>query len=236
MSSPAASSIERIEQLARELDAWGCTPDEIAVVRHDQGLALPRSYETFLRHLGRDGGGLFGGTAVCYPEIVGLRRAAVQVLDEYRQWKTGCEVFVLPEDAVVISMHQGYAFQFVRASLGDDPPVEWWAEGTQHPEQPSIDAASIAEWLEAEASSSVLPPEQRRSHRLATQAGRRRSFERERCPSCGGELVWGALVYFAAGDPNSGREQARALCQGEGRSYWRWADESRTPLRPVVGA
>ena len=139
---------DEIAALAARLDAIGCTDDEIDRVRVDQGGDLPRSVECFLRWLGRDVGGLFGGSEVGYPHVLGMKDAARQILDAYRADHVG--VFQLPDDAVVISMHQGYAFEFVRCSSGENPPVEWWAEGTTHPRHPGLGHASIAEWLRAE--------------------------------------------------------------------------------------
>lgn len=46
------SVIARIERLATQLDAWGCSPDEIDAIRRDQGVELPASYDAFLRFLG----------------------------------------------------------------------------------------------------------------------------------------------------------------------------------------
>jgi hypothetical protein len=138
----------RVEAIARRLGALGCSQGQIDAVQRDQGLPLSRSYEAFLRFLGRDAGGLFVGTDVTYPEVLGLREAAIDILDRYREWKPDCDVFRLPADAVVIEMHQGYVFLFVRSSLGDDPPVELWMEGSDHPERPKVLFASVADWLE----------------------------------------------------------------------------------------
>lgn len=235
------SATARIERLAKRLDAWGCTPEEIDAIRRDQGVELPASYEAFLRFLGRDGGGLMGGTDVCYGETFGIRHAAITLLDGEReerieQGESNPEVFRLPDDAVVISMHQGYAFEFVRASLGDDPPVEWWAEGSGSVAHSTVGATSIADWLESNANetSPYLSPERLRQHRLSSQAMRRRAYRPELCPSCGGPLHWSGQLKFKAGDPDSGRDRSLAYCAAEGVTMWRWADEPGTPLRPEL--
>jgi hypothetical protein len=80
--------------------------------------------------------------------VLGPREDALDVLDRYREWKTDCDVFRLPDDAIVISTHQGYVILFLRTSLGDDPPVELWLEGSDHPERTKVIYASVAEWLE----------------------------------------------------------------------------------------
>ena len=222
----------RIEALAAQLDGWGCTPEEIDEVRRAQGVDLPRSYETFLRVLGRDGGGLVGGTEVCFGEIAQVRRWAIDLLEENRAQHPDEEVFRLPDDAVVISSHQGYVFEFVRTSLGDDPPVEWWSEGSTSLGRSTVGAASIADWLERELVARDRRSEEAlRSHRRSIQAMRRRRFQPEMCPTCGGNLQWRGEIVYQAGDPNSGRDRQIAMCAAEGRSFWRWGDEPDTPLR-----
>lgn len=201
-------------------------------MRRDQGVPLPRSYELFLSLLGRDGGGLMGGTNVCYGEIAGIRRSAITVLHAYRAGRVGQdEVFRLPDDAVVISMHQGYSFEFVRSSLGDDPPVEWWAEGSGVVAQATVGFSSIADWLESDENSTVLSPEGMLDHRLSTQFERRQDFRPEPCPSCGGLLEWGGLIEYRTGMPDSGRHRAIAVCETEGKSFWRWGNEPDTLLQ-----
>lgn len=233
MSEQADPSVSRIEAVAKRLDAWGCSDEEVEAVRRDQGVVLPQSYEAFLRFLGRDGGGLMGGTNVCYGETFGVREAAIALLEENRELHANEEVFWLPADAVVISMHQGYAFEFVRSSLGNDPPVEWWAEGSGVRGRATVGFASIAEWLEADerSTSSLLSPEQIRSHKLSTQASRRRRFQPESCPSCGGELRWSGRIEYKAGVPDSGRDRQIAFCAAEDRTFWRWGDEPRSSLQ-----
>jgi hypothetical protein len=171
-----------------------------------------------------------GGTDVCYAEIAGIRQGAIAILDDYGADGQE-EVFRLPDDAVVISMHQGYAFEFVRSSLGDDPPVEWWAEGSGVAARNSVRASSIADWLETDENSTVLSPERMCGHRLSTQASRRRALRPEPCPSCGGGMTWGGQIEYRAGVPDSGRDRSIAFCVTEGKTFWRWGDEPDTPLQ-----
>jgi hypothetical protein len=141
----------RIEAIAKRLGALGCSQEQIDEVQRDLGLRLPRSYEAFLRFLGRDASQSVPklvGSGVGYPDAIGLRAEAMDILVRYQDWKPDVEVFRLPDDAVVIMMHQGYIFLFVRSSLGDDPPVELWLEGSAHSERSEIIYASIADWLE----------------------------------------------------------------------------------------
>ena len=52
--------------------------------------------------MGRDGGGLVGGSDLCYRAMLGLRQDAIDLLAE------NDSAFRLTQDAVVFMMHQGY--------------------------------------------------------------------------------------------------------------------------------
>jgi SMI1-KNR4 cell-wall len=58
---------------------------------------------------------------------MGLQEEAVALLN-YNN-----EDFILPTDAFVFSMHQGYEFKYFKTSEGDDPPVYQYVEGNGHP-------------------------------------------------------------------------------------------------------
>ena len=134
-----------LSALAAAVDAVGCTDDEVAQVSADQGRTLPGTYRCFLKVMGRDVGGLFGGALASYPHILGLRAAAIDLLRD--NGERNADVFALPDDAIVISFHdQGYAFQFIRASLGDDAPVEMWTEGPAM-DRTEVVAASVLDWV-----------------------------------------------------------------------------------------
>src|SRR5690606_10188979 len=57
------------DEVAARLEARGCDPDELAQVEADQGVRLPGSYRRMLRTMGRDMGGLFGGSDVAFPQV-----------------------------------------------------------------------------------------------------------------------------------------------------------------------
>lgn len=109
--------------LASETELCGCTDAEIADLESRLGLRLPQRYREFLRKAGRGAGRLFRGTDVFYPALLNLQGWATELVAE----EGG--PFVLPADAIVIGMHQGYEFLFIRAGEGDDPAVYRFVEG-----------------------------------------------------------------------------------------------------------
>ena len=125
--------LERIERVARLLcdrgvatedTLLGCTTAQIDEVEADVGVPLPIVYREFLARMGCGAGRFYVGTDIQYPALLGLTQAARELIGEDE-----AEIR-LPEDAVVILMHQGYQFMFVRSGEGDDPPVYYYMERT----------------------------------------------------------------------------------------------------------
>jgi hypothetical protein len=107
--------LARFEALARELDATGCTEVEIDRVERDQGVPLPHSYRFFLATMGRDVGGLWCGSDIGFPAILGARPDAADLPG-------------FPAEAALLMNHQGYEFTYVCAADGHDPPVHCRSE------------------------------------------------------------------------------------------------------------
>ena len=102
----------------------GCGREEVDEVRASFGFPLPGLYEAFLRVMGRGAGRLYVGTDIFYPEVLGNREAAEDLLGE-----DGVAFTLSPRD-FVFSMHQGYQFMYFTAAEGeDDPPVYYYTEG-----------------------------------------------------------------------------------------------------------
>jgi hypothetical protein len=103
-------------------DFQGLSASEIADVAADQGVALPAVYVAFLQVMGRKAGRLFVGTDALFPQLIGLKRDATALLDENEA------PFRLEPCDVVVYMHQGYIFGYLRGS-GEDPQVFEYKEG-----------------------------------------------------------------------------------------------------------
>jgi hypothetical protein len=111
-------------KLAPAHEVVPCTHDEIAVLEHQLALTLPAVYQEFLLWMGHSAGGFLRGSSCFYRQLVALQTAAVDLLNE-NQFPT-----VLPPDAFVFFMHQGYQFNFFRWKEGDNPSVCFYGEGT----------------------------------------------------------------------------------------------------------
>jgi hypothetical protein len=107
-------------------DVVGCTVEEVLEVERELGVVLPTRYRQFLERLGKGAGRFLRGSSVFYPTCLDLTAIAREMLIEERE-DSGIEID-LPSDAIVILMHQGYQFYFIRASEGEDPPVYFFHE------------------------------------------------------------------------------------------------------------
>lgn len=96
----------------------GCTPEEIQqIIRSQQVNRLPIVYHQYLLYMGRYAGGyFFRGTDVYYPDILGFKEAAIELL-------LGMETtLTLKQTDFVFQFHQGYHFLYFN-SEEDDPDV-----------------------------------------------------------------------------------------------------------------
>jgi hypothetical protein len=155
----------RLAALARRTGAWGCTEEEVKSVEVDQGVALPESYRFFLLVMGRDVGGLFGGSVIDYATVIGLKSVALELIADAES------EYVLPSDAVVFSMHDGYQILFLLASEGPDPRVWFWIEDGGWPAR--VVSPSLVDLLEADEASGALPDPLKSMYRRELAALRR---------------------------------------------------------------
>jgi hypothetical protein len=100
----------------------GCSLEEIEEVEANVGRTLPLAYREFLSKMGRGAGDFYVGTDLFYPSLLGITEGARELVAEDRPG------LVLPDDAIVFMMHQGYQFMFIRADEGEDPPVYYYME------------------------------------------------------------------------------------------------------------
>ncbi|NLF05267.1 MAG: SMI1/KNR4 family protein [Actinomycetales bacterium] len=208
------------DEVAARLEARGCDPDELAQVEADQGVRLPGSYRRMLRTMGRDMGGLFGGSDVAFPQVLGARAGAVELLEEHGL------AHVLPPSAVVVMIHGGYAIWFLDTTEGEDPRVQAWSE--EDLGAPKLAAPDLMTWIRAAEREQAGDPRAVR----ATRADRVPVAEREACPHCAGPMRWSTRTAWGpdTAPEHEGRVRQVAHCPACGVDRWRWADEPGAPL------
>lgn len=104
----------------------GLSDEEIRRVADDQAVGrLPGRYVEFLRVMGRKAGRLLVGTDAFYPDILGLKQDASDLLAENGVGG------LIQDESVVFAMHQGYQVYWISSSALDDPPVFMYQEGGQ---------------------------------------------------------------------------------------------------------
>jgi len=117
-------------KIANNKEIKGFTASEVEQCEQAIGAKLPNQYREFLLAIGHAAGLLFQGTDILFRNVenlLELRKDAEELLAENE------ETFVLPADAFVFSMHQGYEFNFFVISEGNDPPVYQYVEGDGPP-------------------------------------------------------------------------------------------------------
>jgi hypothetical protein len=191
-------------------------------VERDQGVALPGAYRRFLEVMGRDGGGLWTGTEVCYPEVLGLREAAVELLEEDHS------AFALPSTAVVFMMHQGYQFMFLD---GADPRVYWWTE--ERINQSTVIAASLAGFVAAEARRAGSRAPRRRQSPASVMVLRRLGLGPGQCPDCGATFDGALRVVDVGPDGRQRGERLQTQCGTCGGRFCRQVDDSAARWTPI---
>jgi SMI1/KNR4 family protein SUKH-1 len=113
-----------------------CTMEEMEALEQQIG-RLPAAYREYLLWMGHGAGTFWRGTDAFYQSLPRLQVGAVELLNEnsFEQ--------VLPENAFVFLMHQGYQFLFFLLGGDEDPPVYYFSEGTgQHSFTQSFNAYS----------------------------------------------------------------------------------------------
>lgn len=130
MQTPPTVYIQKLRdklitlQLAEPHEIVGCTEAEIETLMTDQGVTfLPELYRQFLLTLGKQSGLLFQGTDAQYKYLMGMKEAAVELLEE------NGNPFALPAEAFVFRMHQGYIFfYFLTTDKNENPPIYRYLE------------------------------------------------------------------------------------------------------------
>jgi hypothetical protein len=93
-------------KICKPEDIAGCSEEGIASLECLAGIKFPSQYRWFLSEAGKAAGDFFKGTDIYVPALKCLNSEATSLIYENK------ENFVLPSDAFVFSMHQGYEFCF----------------------------------------------------------------------------------------------------------------------------
>lgn len=127
MSGAVENFIDRYRLLG--LAGSPLTPEQVAALERHLGLPLPAAYRAYLLIAGAyPAPGLVGSD--CHGQyLYQLRGWADELLEE------SGSPFLLPADAVVFLMHQGYQFFYFRVDgIADDPGVFYYFENWPSPE------------------------------------------------------------------------------------------------------
>lgn len=108
-----------------EAESKPCSQHEVERLERRLGRPVPAAYREFLLWMGHGAGDFLAGTDAFYPDLANIQEWAAALLSD------DDAALQLPEDALVILMHQGYQFCFVRLSEGDDPPVYYYMEDSR---------------------------------------------------------------------------------------------------------
>lgn len=146
---PHLTPVERVEAVVATLvdrrtatasSPIGLSPGEIQAIDNDQSAPIGAAYRRFLELVGGGVGSFLQGSDVFDPLILGLGRAADDLLVE------NDVPFTLSPTDRVIFMHQGYSFDFLRGT-GADPEV-WSYSETYHPDlNPFHNAPTFTDWF-----------------------------------------------------------------------------------------
>jgi hypothetical protein len=124
----------------------GLSDDEIGQIERDQAAPLPATYRRFLELAGGGAGRFLRGTVVFHPDVIGLGRAARELLAD-----NGVPPTLGDADRVIL-MHQGYRFDVLRGTA-DDPEVWSYCDGSDGEDGRPLGVVptypSFTDWLEA---------------------------------------------------------------------------------------
>lgn len=117
-------------------EVCGLGEDVIREIEEDQPAPLSEAYRCFLQVAGGGAGRFLQGSEVFHPDVIGLRKAAEELLAE--------SGLVLEDTDRVILMHQRSQFDFTRG-LGADPEIWSCSEGGV----PRPVYSCFTDWLQA---------------------------------------------------------------------------------------
>lgn len=134
--------LTRAKYLLRDLKVAGCTIPEIVDLEKELDIFLPEAYREFLLWMGKDTGKFLTGSEVEYRDLVQIQSGTNELLKD-RGYP------LLPNNAFVFYIRQGYQFSYFLLDGNDDPEVYFFDEvvtrGVESLEKP------YSSWLATEA-------------------------------------------------------------------------------------
>jgi hypothetical protein len=139
------SATEQFVTRLREAGVRGLACDErsVADLERDLRVQLPAAYRAFLLVAGNGWEPLEGSRYALGDDLAGLQRAGQRIARHAKS--------ILPRDAFVFFVHQGFACRFFLLNDGDDPAVFECVEGTARITRVT---PRFSEWLSGEVSRS----------------------------------------------------------------------------------
>ena len=126
MSAQRPTMDEILDRVVRDCGpvVRGCSAEEIDEIRVRQGVpSIPDEYLCYLRRIGRSAGHFQRGTDAYYPDVLELKDAARELLEENNSQ------LVLGPNSLVFEMHQGYEFAWFPDVENPQPVVNHYNEG-----------------------------------------------------------------------------------------------------------
>ena len=134
--------LTRAKHLLYDLEVKECSIPEIVDLEKELNIFLPEAYREFLLWMGRGTGKFLQGSEVTYKDLVKIQGWVNELLEER-------ELPLLPTNAFVFYIHQGYQFAYFLLNGEDDPKVYFFDEcitkGVELLREP------YSEWLTTEA-------------------------------------------------------------------------------------
>jgi hypothetical protein len=134
--------LTRTKHLLRDLEVVECSIPEIVDLEKELSIFLPEAYREFLLWMGKDTGKFLQGSEVTYKHLVKIQGWANELLEER-------ELPLLPKDAFVFYIHQGYQFAYFLLNREYDPKVYFFDECITKGVE--LLRKSYSEWLTTEA-------------------------------------------------------------------------------------
>ncbi|GAB2534962.1 SMI1/KNR4 family protein [Nocardia heshunensis] len=136
------------QEVIDEHRAWlitfgGCHDAELEAVEARVGGRFPAVFREYLLELGEACGDLFRGSdRGGIRDFDRLREDAREIVDEVGG------TWTMPTDAAIVLTHQGYTFDYVRATGGFDGPVMRWTDGK--PDEDRQIAGTFADYVDGQ--------------------------------------------------------------------------------------